>query len=135
VQLDNGDFMFTGTANDTVLNRQGLWLLHTDPCGNLIKSNCTALHNNEVVKNKEMSFDVYPNPANNMIHISTKIDSLLNGILEMYDVNGNRVFQQICNHQKEVCVPVSHLPNGIYVVRVFDKSAKIWCSKKVIIRH
>ncbi len=58
---------------------------------------------------------LYPNPTTGMIHIThdTQIKEIM-----VYDMGGKLVVQQKCQGQSSSDVNLSHLPNGVYHVKV-----------------
>ena len=59
---------------------------------------------------------IYPNPVNGWFTISSKIT---NGEIEIFRVNGEKVFQSVITNPKQE-VDLSHLSNGIYFARIND---------------
>jgi len=80
--------------------------------------------------------NIYPNPAENTIHIQLK-DKLDHSLwLTITDLVGKKVFEKELLHDsgnKNLPVDVSFLQNGIYILRIADKESTF--SKKLIIRR
>ncbi|MBL4587531.1 MAG: T9SS type A sorting domain-containing protein [Flavobacteriales bacterium] len=69
----------------------------------------------EVLKN---NFKVFPNPANNMINLTT-IDPVELSSIELMEVSGRVVYSQSPNSLvSQTQIPVSQLANGIYFLRL-----------------
>ena len=67
------------------------------------------------------SVSLYPNPANNTIHLTSKQTGALTW--EAYNVHGQKVAAK--TFSENASVDVSFLSNGIYVYRVSDKNGTI----------
>ena len=69
------------------------------------------------------SLQVYPNPVMDQLHIT--IDELRIGdIVELFDMNGRRVFAQpIVN--REFTIDMSSFPLGIYILRIGEQTMRI----------
>ncbi|NNK55261.1 MAG: T9SS type A sorting domain-containing protein [Flavobacteriaceae bacterium] len=59
---------------------------------------------------------LYPNPANDLIYITGNDDSL---DFEIYSMQGSMVAKGKADEE----INVSHLPSGIYIVKLFDRKA------------
>lgn len=77
-------------------------------CGN--SSTNVPLNNNKILQ-------VYPNPTTNEIRIS---DLPFGESVEVYDLQGTRILSSM-----KSIVNISHLPAGIYIVRVGNKVTKV----------
>ena len=79
------------------------------------------------VDNANPNIDIYPNPANNILRISTNNDDIVEQII-IYDVTGQVVLK---DRPLDNAVGVSGLKPGIYIIEV---SSKYWVfTKKLII--
>ena len=90
--------------------------------GVLTSAQITALSSNDFKLNN-FKFTLYPNPVNDILNI--EMDSLVKSI-EVYSLQGQKV---ITTTSKQV--NVSHLSNGVYIVRVEDENGAI-ATKKLI---
>ena len=65
---------------------------------------------------------IYPNPASDVIYIS--LPASINGDcnVELFNELGSAVFHQVIQYdsQSRFWIPVDELPNGIYIVKIFD---------------
>ena len=72
-----------------------------------------------------MSVTVYPNPATSVVCVN--LDAAQVATVELFDMCGRRV--AATKAAAEVRIPVDALPNGVYMLRIGEYSAK------VVIRH
>jgi len=87
---------------------------------------------NNVVNNlKDKSIDVYPNPASNFLIVYNYYDAA-GRIINLYNLQGVKVRQAIVS-SLSTRVDTQHLPNGMYVLNVTDKSGKIIRTEKIVI--
>lgn len=84
-----------------------------------------------VNENEELSFAVYPNPANNIINISTKgTDGT--SVIRITDVLGKVVLQETISENKQL--DVSEFKNGVYLINVIENGVSTK-SKRIVVRH
>jgi len=62
---------------------------------------------------------IHPNPANDMITVSTLNDDLIINQIEIIDVTGSVVFKQSDISQYSLNIPVQDFPIGVYYVRTY----------------
>jgi hypothetical protein len=80
---------------------------------------------------KSVDFNLYPNPSNDIIHISLRgknIDSV-----SFINCLGQLIYSVRVDSQEKVELNVSKLPSGIYSLRI--KSHNEYSSKSIIINH
>jgi hypothetical protein len=77
-------------------------------------------------------FKVYPNPAADLLHISTN-NLKGNGKIELYNISGQQVFSYTGTIQN-IEIPVHNLTSGLYAVKLTGADGKIY-SRKIIIGH
>jgi autotransporter-associated beta strand protein len=65
----------------------------------------------------------YPNPAVSRVRIEAGGEAL--GTVDVYTSEGNRVYRNDFGEQTEAEISVSHLPLGVYVIRVNGKTIKL----------
>ncbi|MFT5876693.1 MAG: hypothetical protein ACI9GM_000763 [Salibacteraceae bacterium] len=75
---------------------------------------------------------VYPNPASDQVTVS--VDGLTNFSVAVYDLSGRQIMETI-NANSFARISVSPLPNGVYFLKVSDRSGNQLAIDKVIIRH
>lgn len=116
----------TVTAPTTTFNLSSQWDSYaTDTCNNLA-SKPTKEANEEIVETPEAIL-IYPNPSNGNFTISYS-DSISYSI-EIISFTGQKVFEK--QNTSDNAVSVSHLPKGIYMVKV--TTAEKTVVKKLVI--
>src|SRR5690606_13909687 len=63
------------------------------------------------------NFNLYPNPATNMVHITNTENMLVNQI-EVYDTTGKLINTQNYNNETEIQLNVEHLASGTYMLHL-----------------
>ena len=77
--------------------------------------NCGCVKIDDVVKNERIS--VFPNPTNGQLQITNYESQITN--VEIFDLMGKNVFQlSTLNSQFSTQIDISHLPVGIYFVKI-----------------
>lgn len=69
---------------------------------------------------------IYPNPANEYIHIK---DKFIPGTLQIFDMNGNQVLDAVAKS----AVDISNLASGNYVYRIFDEKGMVSSVGKMVV--
>lgn len=83
-------------------------------------------------ENKNYDYDIFPNPANNYLHINS-LHSINQGITaEIFDAAGKKVLYTT-NTNNLTIINVSGLSEGIYVLKI--KEENMVEHKKIIIKH
>lgn len=75
---------------------------------------------------------VYPNPASDQISVS--VDGLNNFTATIYDLSGRMVSESVVANNF-ANISVSTLPNGVYFMKVSDRSGNQLAIEKVVIKH
>lgn len=123
--LFNNEYVKTpGTYYDTLLNNNGcdsIITLHLE------NKNCNSTSINE--KENEISLNIYPNPSNGIVNISTNNKENLN--MEIYSLGGKRVFYFIAYGNQNNRINLSTLEKGIYLLRTENSNLGV---KKLIIK-
>lgn len=78
---------------------------------------------------RNLDFDLYPNPAQNNLYISSSNFNIDNATIEIYNTIGQKVLST--QYNKEM-VDISNLQNGIYFVNISTKGLSV-SPKKIII--
>ncbi|MBS1683867.1 MAG: T9SS type A sorting domain-containing protein [Bacteroidetes bacterium] len=91
-------------------------------------SACTALGIGEVPEN--ISFDPYPNPATNSLHLSIPDGAIS---VTLTDMIGQSILSQSVNGRKQIDLSTTALSTGMYVVTVQGTSSR--ASRLVEIQH
>jgi len=75
---------------------------------------CAEAFNN--ITEYSAKFKIYPNPARDELRI--KNYELREGEIEIFDVTGRKQKSEIVNRKSEIVINISHLPAGVYFVRI-----------------
>lgn len=78
----------------------------------------------------EETFTVYPNPAHTLLNLRFA-DSDSHTTVTCFNGRGSIVMQLPMSST----IDVSHLPSGLYLLRISDANGKVKASKKIIISH
>lgn len=109
-------FFFDFALIDSPANRQTLMNEVLNYFSNLVNTNELSTIDNE--------FSISPNPASDIINIHYKNDLFSNEMVQVYDLTGKLMFESAIStdmHQ----LSVSSLKNGIYFVKLGDKTRKL----------
>ncbi len=82
-------------------------------------SNCTVGINE--LNKQQTTFFVYPNPANNEVYVNSILENTLP--IKIYNVLGNLIYTNLLLNDLQI--NTTAFSNGIYVVKVANKSAKL----------
>lgn len=78
---------------------------------------CDANLGYENIGQKNISFEVYPNPVNEELNLSSNLQNSLNASIQLYTIDGLEIIKD-----KKVALPakidISFLQNGIYIIVV-----------------
>lgn len=83
---------------------------------------CTGIEED----NELATLNMYPNPVGNTLYINAE-ETISN--IEIVNVMGQVVKKMYVNSDNAVC-DVEELPNGFYVVRIYNEDTKSFCQKK-----
>ncbi|MFH0893057.1 MAG: T9SS type A sorting domain-containing protein [Bacteroidota bacterium] len=80
----------------------------------------------------EISFSVFPNPANTQIHFKLQNESTNNPLfMQVFDITGKQIL-----HQEFIEVlDISTWNNGLYLVRIFDSKGNLAGASKFQVSH
>jgi hypothetical protein len=125
VRLPDSGYVACGFGWDQY-SGQDAWLLRIDKdgCANV---NCTPLN---VTKNNASNFQIYPNPANDKLQVSS--DESIKQCL-FYDISG-KVIMNIDSFQGSRNIDVSNLSDGLYLLKIQFANGEER-SKKISIVH
>ena len=76
---------------------------------------------------------VYPNPANDLIHIQFESTLSEEVVIRLLNIHGQEVLKNVPNSQQFMELPVQHLPSGTYAISIESSDAIL--VKKIIIQH
>jgi hypothetical protein len=82
------------------------------------------------VLNKNNDFDVYPNPAQNIINISSNNINTKNIII--YNYAGKLVYSETFNQSNEIKINTESLSNGVYFLQIIENGTNIGTEKIII---
>ncbi len=74
---------------------------------------------------------IFPNPANDLINISSSSTSLID--IEMYDVRGSKIYSAY-NTNSNSSINVSSYPAGLYILSIYNKNSQSYIVRKVLIK-
>ena len=83
------------------------------------------------IKNNTVSFNAYPNPANEVLNLTVQGTSGDNSV-KLVDVLGNVVLEEKMGASKKL--DVSEFKNGVYILTVYSNGAQIQ-ARRVVVRH
>jgi hypothetical protein len=78
----------------------------------------------EQLMESEISLKVYPSPATDFINIEITPADTGRLILELYNISGVKVLNNVTIYQPILQLNVSDIPSGIYYLKVFQPSSK-----------
>lgn len=98
----------------------------TESCeGNNVYSKVFEMYLYNSIENiNQVPLNIYPNPTNGLLHISTKQLDPANNQFLLFDATGKLALQQTLN-QTNNSISVAHLPSGMYWCRLNNKVAKL----------
>lgn len=121
----DGGVLLAGNKFDYVENptlpKRSVYIVKLDSNGGMT----TGFSEVQPIRN---SFQVYPNPANNLIQIET--DRVDEYSFELLNTLGQVVTKR--DIKGKGSIPVEHLARGVYIYRIYDKTADI-CSGKIVL--
>jgi hypothetical protein len=107
---------------------------NTDTLGSA--SNCALIDNIETLKENNRIL-IYPNPANDKIHIEMPYISTGFSSVDIYLYNTEA---RIIEEQKNISLPNSNIincgaiPEGLYLIKIVGKNG-VEITKKIIVKH
>lgn len=66
---------------------------------------------------ESVTFDLYPNPANDLLHIESNQNNIQHGIIEISNVEG-RIIYQLPLQSSHIRMNISELEGGFYLLRI-----------------
>ncbi|MBI3234871.1 MAG: T9SS type A sorting domain-containing protein, partial [Bacteroidetes bacterium] len=95
---------------------RGMWDLHLGKAPN------TGIASQEINKIK---IELYPNPANNIIHISIPNNLDKTYMIEIRDAAGKTIYTELCNTNLGIenkSIDISQFAKGVYFVSIYMNS-------------
>jgi Secretion system C-terminal sorting domain len=128
----NGDLIFTGSARtDSIPSVQGVWLMRVDSNGCLKPDSCMAPTAIEVLLPQVAQLEIYPNPSADVVNINAGQGNRLNGMLNVYDVQGKKMCTRQCDNIMAQQLFIATWPSGIYFVQFQSKDGVVVTRKLV----
>jgi hypothetical protein len=94
---------------------------------NELSASCFYLTENTAIKSisesvSETNFDIssveiYYDPSSDFLHINISSEMQVNGLIEIYDIAGNKVFLEEINSGKQAFI-LNNLPEGEYIAKI-----------------
>lgn len=78
------------------------------------------------------SLSLFPNPTTNQIQIKGLDNVNQVETLEIYSIIGKKVLQKPIGQLSDLKVDVRHLDNGVYMVKLFDKTKNLFYTKTFV---
>jgi len=82
-------------------------------------------------KNTPTLFDVFPNPANDLISVRLSLPIKNNSRIEMYDMEGKLVLTQPIANQNTT-IYINNLAAGAYIVKLFNSAEEVGQTKLIV---
>lgn len=94
----------------------------------------TEEQNNNTAENEIVAF---PNPARTTLFFRSKSAIVLDGSVQLFDVNGRAVASRSLAGQPlgQLTFDVGRLPDGVYFLRITDEKGHVWATQKVIVQE
>jgi hypothetical protein len=90
-------------------------------------NNITGISDNE-----ETSFQIYPNPAEEIINI-IPVNEIKSGTLTICNILGEEIYNQKIDAQDRISINVSTFSNGIYFASILSEGNQ--STRKIIVSH
>lgn len=84
---------------------------------------CGILLSAEEAEPTESALQAYPNPSEGLVEVSLRSHGRI--LLEVCDLQGKVVFEQVCNGRGTVRLDLRSLPKGVYILRCGSSSRKL----------
>jgi hypothetical protein len=93
---------------------------------------CRLVHPGSATGKYAASINIFPNPAQTSLNVEMGI-SLVNGSIQIFDVNGKMVWQKKeVTEKNKLSIDVSTLPRGIYFLKAYDQNAEVYNNRIVL---
>jgi glycosyltransferase involved in cell wall biosynthesis len=85
---------------------------------------------------EKFAISVFPNPANENVYIWIHEENLIkNGLIQIYNSMGRKVFHKENIRSDKHEINVMDFPDGLYIVKFYDKGTELSASSKLIINR
>jgi hypothetical protein len=108
----NGGMTQLAPATQAFRNNHFSLVFPNESQGGRLRTGVVEIMNDEDVREVDKSFTLYPNPANDFLHI----DQTGMFDVEIFSIQGNRIFKT--NAVNSLSVDVKNYIRGMYVVRI-----------------
>lgn len=133
-KASDGGFYLTGFSWIEGINTSKSWIVKVDSFGCLVPGCQNTVKTKDVDDGKIKAFELYPNPANEVLYFLSHVTKNDNCSIQICDLQGKEVFtykfipvqgkQYIMEFTKKI------LP-GIYVLRILDEKGKITQTERI----
>ena len=125
-QLPDGGYIISGStigcdSTQTIMTNQDLWLVRLDSNGCLVPGCVT---NAGTIETGRKKLNVYPNPANDLIHIDWWLGYSEKATAVIYNLLGQPVMQKRLNGNSNE-LNISQLPIGFYILQITNGKERI----------
>ena len=81
------------------------------------------------------TFNVYPNPAKEMIFVEYNVEHNINAKLKMYDIYGKKMIEKtvVLNSNNTLNLDVSNFKTGVYMLTITDDTGNVLKNEKILI--
>ena len=131
IELENGDLVTVGTAWKLGAGEYApVWIMRVNEHGCFGGDNCDDIVTSvEAVDGAEASqISVYPNPASDLLTVElTNLEEV-----QLYDLSGKKVLEQIGNTGDVLELDISKLTTGTYILSARQRDGKVWTELVVV---
>ena len=82
--------------------------------------------------NSNFDFNLYPNPAKNVVHINYNGNRVVDLNIQVFDMLGKEVYENELSTQENMSVDISNLENGTYFMNITDSVSGNRIVKRII---
>ena len=121
-ETPDGGFIFTGSHSVAGSpTGQDMWLVKVDSNGCVV-AGCTPTGITNTKIGHEDKTTIYPNPATDILNVEmTSFPDEKEVKIELYDIAGRKVFQQLLTNNKTQ-IDIRHLQPGMYILKVSNSN-------------
>ncbi len=97
-----------------------------------IMDTISAINPLGIVAAKSIAFSIFPNPAQNILHLASEFKTATKLIVQIYDLNGKLLLSQPWTQSaEELQINISKLVNGVYFIKVSNDQEVIHTEKLI----
>ena len=112
----------TTTSSSLVVPKQNKNSWHTTPQQGSSQINAPQNNTDETDKNEALEFNAYPNPAAQVIHLSS---NMAMQSVAVYDMLGKQCIKVETNGANTAIFDLQKLVNGLYIIRMYSIDGQI----------